>query len=240
MLIDIITLFPNMYSGVFSESLINKAIENKICEIKTHNLRDYSKSKHKNTDDTSYGGGPGMVFLPEPLLEAINKLKQKDSHVILTCPKGNNLSQSKVKKLKSYNHLIIIAAHYEGIDQRITDQIVDETISVGDYVLCGGEIPSMIICEAVIRLLPGVVGNNDSITQDSFENNLLDHPHYTKPAEFLGQKVPSVLLSGNHKNIDAWRLEQKLASTLTKRPDLLSMSELSKKEKSALEKFLKE
>lgn len=239
MKIDIITIFPELYSSVFSESLIQKAIKNQICQINIHNLRDYCEDKHKQVDDSPYGGGPGMVFKPEPLHKILTELKSENSHVILTCPKGDKLSQNRVSDLAKIEHLIIIAAHYEGIDQRIIDSLVDQSISVGDFVLCGGELPSMIMSEAIIRLLPGVVGNNDSIIEDSFQNSMLDHPHYTRPANFLGQNVPTVLLSGNHSDINLWRMQERVIKTFNQRSDVFSCSVLNENERNILENYLK-
>lgn len=239
MIIDIITIFPELYNSVFSESLIQKAINKQICQINIHNLREYCEDKHKQVDDSPYGGGPGMVFKPEPLHKILTKLKTDKSLVVLTCPKGDKLSQNKVEALANLEHLIIIAAHYEGIDQRIIDSLVDQSISIGDFVLCGGELPSMIISEAIIRLLPGVVGNNDSIIEDSFQNSMLDHPHYTRPANFLGQNVPPVLLSGNHSEINLWRTQERVIKTFNQRSDVFSCSCLDENERNILEHYLK-
>lgn len=239
MIIDIITIFPNLYTSVFSESLINKAIDRALCTINIHNLRDFCTDKHKQTDDSPFGGGPGMVFKPEPLHRAISGLTNDNTYTILTCPQGHRADQKKIKALSEKSHLIVIAGHYEGIDERISSTLVDEKISIGDFVLCGGELPSMILCEGIVRLLPGVVGNLDSIQQDSFQQSLLDHPHYTRPANYLGQNVPDVLLSGSHAHINEWRKQQSIIKTFNKRTDLFAGAVLSKEEQLLLVNYLK-
>jgi len=225
MRIDILTIFPKMFSGIVDESIIKRAQKKCLLKIFIHNLRDYSKDKHKKVDDRPFGGGPGMVFKPEPIFDAVKKIKSKtksrNSKVILLTPQGEALNQKYAKKLAKFKNLIIICGHYEGVDERIRKHLVDEEVSIGDYVLTGGELPAMILVDAVTRLIPGVLGDKDSAKMDSFSQNLLEHPHYTRPANYKGMKVPGVLLSGNHREISQWRLAQSKKITKKKRPDLI-------------------
>lgn len=219
MKIDILTIFPNMFDGFLSESIIKRAIDSGKVDIRVHDFRDYSTDPHKKVDDYSYGGGAGMVLMPQPIFDAVDDLKTDESYVILLTPQGNVYNQAKAMSFTSYKHLIIICGHYEGFDERIRS-LADEEISIGDYVLTGGELASMIIVDSVTRLLDGVI-NHESYENDSFSNDLLDYPVYTKPYDFRGMKVPDVLISGNHKKIDEWRLEQQILKTQAKRPDLI-------------------
>ena len=219
MKIDILTLFPNMFTGFLNESIIKRAIEFNKVEINVHNIRDYSKDPHKKVDDYGFGGGAGMVLMPQPIFDAVNDLKTSDSKVILMTPQGSVYNQKKAYELTNYKHLIIICGHYEGFDERIRT-IVDLELSLGDFILTGGEIPSMVLIDSITRLIPGVI-EEDSHLEDSFNNNLLDYPVYTKPVDFMGMKVPDVLLSGHHENIRKWRLEQSIKKTSERRPDLL-------------------
>ena len=219
MKIDILTLFPNMFDGFLSESIIKRAIENKKVEINVHNFRDYSTDPHNKVDDYGFGGGAGMVLMPQPIFDAVEALRNENSKVILMTPQGIPYKQENAYSLAHEEHLIIICGHYEGFDERIRS-IVDLELSIGDYVLTGGEIPSMVIMDSVIRLLSGVI-EEESHLNDSFSNNLLDYPVYTKPVDFRGMKVPEVLLSGHHANIAKWRLEQSIKKTQERRPDLL-------------------
>lgn len=219
MRIDILTLFPDMFTGFLNESIIKRAIENKKVEINIYNIRDYSKDPHKNVDDYSFGGGAGMVLMPQPIFDAVDDLKKKDSFILLMTPQGTTYKQSIAYSLTKKKHIIIICGHYEGFDERIRS-LADMEISIGDYVLTGGEIPSMAITDSVVRLIDGVI-NRESYVNDSFNDNLLDYPVYTKPQEYRGLKVPDVLLSGHHENIDKWRKNEQLKRTMEKRPDLL-------------------
>lgn len=219
MKIDVLTLFPEMYIGIINESIIKRAVENKIIEINIHNIRDFSKEPHRKVDDYSFGGGKGMVLMPQPIYDAINAYKKKETHVIMMTPQGTTYSQKKAYDLSKYKHLIILCGHYEGFDERIRS-FVDEEISIGDYVLTGGEIPSLVLIDSITRLVDGVI-EKDSHIYDSFNNNLLDYPVYTKPVDFNGMKVPEVLLSGHHENINKWRLEESIKKTKNRRPDLL-------------------
>jgi len=220
MRIDILTLFPNMFNGFLNESIIKRAQEKGLVEINIINFRDYSLDPHHKVDDTPYGGGAGMVLTPQPIMDAIDAIKTEKSKVILLTPDGVKYEQSCAYLLSNEEHLIIICGHYEGFDDRIRS-IVDLEVSIGDYVLTGGEIPSMVIVDSVTRLLDGVI-EKDSHINDSFNNNLLDYPTYTKPRVYRGMEVPSVLLSGNHKEIEAFRKEQALKRTQERRPDLLN------------------
>ena len=219
MKIDVITLFPSMFEGIINESIIKRAIEKKQVEINIHNLRDYTKDKNKKVDDYAFGGGKGMVLMPEPVYNALEALKTKDAKIIMLTPQGTKYNQKKAYELANEKHLILLCGHYEGFDERIRS-FVDEEISVGDYVLTGGEIPGMILLDSITRLVDGVI-DKESHEFDSFNNNLLDYPVYTKPVEFKGMKVPDVLLSGHHANINEWRLEEQLKKTKERRPDLL-------------------
>ena len=219
MKIDILTLFPKMFEGILEESIIKRAIEKGLVEINIIDFREFSKLSNHQVDDTPYGGGSGMVLRCEPLVEAIESVKTMDSKVLLMCPQGVPYKEQKAIELSKEKHLIFVCGHYEGYDERIR-AFVDEEISIGDYVLTGGEIPAMAIMDSVIRLLPGVI-KEDSYLEDSFMNNRLDYPTYTKPATFRGLTVPEVLLSGDHAKIKQWRKEQALENTKKRRKDLL-------------------
>ena len=219
MKIDILTLFPNMFDNFLTESIIKRAINDKKVIINIHNIRDYSKDPHKKVDDYPFGGGEGMVLMPQPIFDAVEHLKTPDSYIILMTPQGIKYNQKKAYELKDKKHLIIICGHYEGFDERIRT-LADTEISIGDYVLTGGELASMVVTDSVVRLIDGVIETNSHL-KDSFNNNLLDYPVYTRPADFNGLKVPEVLLSGHHENINMWRHEQQLKRTKERRPDLL-------------------
>lgn len=216
---DILTLFPEMFAPL-EQSIIGRAVENNRIEINLTNIRDFSKDKHKKVDDTPYGGGKGMVIRPDVVYDAYESVKDEDSKVIYMSPKGKVLNQEKVKALSKENHLIILCGHYEGIDQRVLDEIVDEEISIGDYVLTGGEIPAMVLVDSVSRYVEGVLSEG-STSEESFSDGLLEYPQYTRPEEFRGKKVPEVLISGHHENIKKWREEKSLEITKKNRPDLL-------------------
>ena len=216
---DVLTLFPDMFKSL-DESIIGKAKERELIEINLINIRDFSKDKHKKVDDTPYGGGAGMVIRPDVVYDAYSSVKDDNAKVIYLSPQGKILNQEKVKELSKEKHLILICGHYEGIDQRVLDEIVDEEISIGDYVLTGGELPAMVIIDSVSRYIAGVL-NEASTKEESFSSNLLEYPQYTRPEEFRGKKVPDVLISGHHENIKKWRDEKSLEVTKQKRPDLL-------------------
>ena len=219
MRIDILTLFPSMFDGFLNESIIKRAIDKKKVEINVINFRDYSLDPHHKVDDTPYGGGAGMVLTPQPIMDAVDDLKDDDTKVMLLTPDGKTYNQEMAYSLSCEKHLIIICGHYEGFDDRIRS-IVDIEVSIGDYVLTGGEIPSMVITDSITRLIDGVI-EEESHLNDSFNNNLLDYPTYTKPRVYRGLKVPEVLLNGNHKEIEEYRMREALKKTQERRPDLL-------------------
>lgn len=225
MKIDVLTLFPEMFSSI-KESIIGRAINNKLIDLNLINIRDFSKDKHKHVDDTPYGGGAGMIMKADVVYNAYNSIEDKEkAKVIYLTPKGKTLNQQIVKNLSKEKHLILLCGHYEGIDQRVLDKIVDEEISVGDYVLTGGELPAMILIDSVSRYVKGVLSEG-STDEESFSNNLLEYPQYTRPFEFEGKKVPEVLISGNHQEIEKWRQEQSLIETFKKRKDLLNEDQI--------------
>ncbi len=240
MRIDIITLFPSMFRGPFDESIIKRARKKGILEINLHNLRDFTGDRHRTVDDLPYGGGAGMVMKPEPLFRAVEKVKEEKRSswkVILLSPQGQPFAQEKAKELAQEEALIFICGHYEGVDERVREHLIDEELSLGDFVLTGGELAAMVIVDAIARMLPEVLGCKDSIREDSFYQTLLDYPHYTRPAEFRGWKVPGVLISGNHQKIREWRKKKKLENTFKKRPDLLKTAKLSREEEEMLEQI---
>ena len=216
---DVLTLFPEMFEPI-KQSILGKAIENEKIKLKLVNIRDFSKDKHKKVDDTPYGGGAGMVMKPDVVYDAYKSVYEENAKVIYLSPQGKTLNQKKVEELSKEKHLILLCGHYEGIDQRVIDKIVDEEISIGDYVLTGGELPAMVLIDTVSRYVNGVL-NQESIKEESFSQMLLEYPQYTRPEVFEGEKVPDVLLSGNHKEIEKWRKEKSLEITKKKRPDLL-------------------
>ena len=229
MRIDIITIFPAMFGPVLNESIVKRAQEKGKVRIFIHDLRDYTEDKHRKVDDRPFGGGSGMVMNPQPIFDAVESIKKASARkdkgkvrVVMLTPQGERLNQARLKKLALFKHLILVLGHYEGIDERVRQHIADEEISIGDYVLTGGELPAMVLVDGLVRLLPGVLGDKNSLNFESFEGNLLEHPHYTRPAEFRGMKVPAVLLSGDHKKIEVWRKKLALERTKQRRPDLLS------------------
>ena len=238
MKIDILTLFPEMYDGFLNTSIIKSALDRKLVNINTINIRDYSMDKHKKVDDTPYGGGNGMVLACQPVFDCIKALRTDDSLVIMMTPQGQVYNQQMANSLAKKSHLILLCGHYEGFDERIRS-IVDMEISIGDFVMTGGELASMVISDSIIRLLDGVIAN-DSHEFDSHQNWLLEHPHYTKPREYEGMTVPLVLLNGNHKEIENWRLKESLRRTLERRPDLLEKRELSANEIKILKEIKEE
>lgn len=220
--IDLLTLFPEMISGFLSESIIGRARENEILDISVHNLRDWATDKHHITDDRPFGGGAGMVLKPEPLYAAIEELRTEKSTVILMAPDGVTLTSSIGKKLAAAAHLIFISGHYEGVDERIREDLVDLELSIGDYILTNGTLPAAVIIDCICRFVPDVLGDEKSLAQDCFNKNLLSFPQYTRPADYRGKKVPDVLLTGNHAEIKQWREEQRIERTKKHRPDLIS------------------
>ena len=233
MKIDILTLFPNMFEGFLNESIIKRAIEKEIVSINVVNFRKYSKLNNSQVDDTPYGGGAGMVMQADVVYDAYKSIKGENAKVIYLSPQGKVLNQQKVEQLSKEEHLILLCGHYEGIDQRVIDKIVDEEISIGDYVLTGGEIPAMVLIDSVSRYVDGVL-SEDSISEESFSQGILEYPQYTRPETFENEKVPEILLSGHHQNINKWRRYQALKNTYLKRPELLENVELSKEDRESL------
>jgi tRNA (guanine37-N1)-methyltransferase len=244
MRIDILTLFPEMFSGVLGHSILQRAEEKKTVSYHVTNFREFADNKHKTVDDYPYGGGAGMVLTPQPIFDAVASLtgetNEANPRIILLCPQGERYTQKKAEELAEEKHLIFICGHYEGYDERIRTNLVTDEISIGDYVLTGGELGAMVVIDSVVRLLPEVLGKEESHQQDSFSTGLLEHPHYTRPADFRGMKVPDTLMSGNHKLIEEWRTKESLRRTLERRPDLLEKVELTKEQQKWLEEIKKE
>jgi len=237
---DILTLFPNMFSSPFKESILSKAIEKGLIQIRTVNIRDFAEDKHHIVDDAPYGGGQGMVMKVEPIARAIEWIKSEDptAWTVYLTPQGKRFDQERARGLSSRAHLILLCGRYEGIDERARDLFVDEEISIGDYVLTGGELAAMVLIDAVSRLLPGVLGSDRSAEEDSFVNSLLEYPQYTRPSDFRGKSVPQILLSGNHSAISLWRRREALKRTWSRRPDLLQKACLSEEDGRLLEEIL--
>ena len=232
---DVLTLFPEKFEPL-NQSIIGRAVKEKLIEINLINIRDFSKDKHKKVDDTPYGGGSGMVMKADVIYEAYKSIRNKKAKVIYMSPQGKVLNQNKVVELSKEKHLIILCGHYEGIDQRVIDKIVDEEISIGDYVLTGGELPAMVLIDSVSRYIEGVLSEN-STTEESFSQGILEYPQYTRPEIFEGEKIPEILQSGHHENINKWRREEALKNTYYKRPELLKNVNLSEEDKKYLEKI---
>ncbi len=230
---DVLTLFPEMFESL-NQSILGRAVEKDLININLINIRDFSKDKHKKVDDTPYGGGAGMVIRPDVVYDAYKSVMKDDAKVIYMSPQGSVLNQKKVESLSKEQHLIILCGHYEGIDQRVIDEINPEEISIGDYVLTGGEIPAMVLIDSVSRYVEGVI-NSESTNEESFSNNLLEYPQYTRPEVFNGREVPDILKSGHHENINKWRRAESIRNTYKKRPELLKNIKLSEQDKIALE-----
>lgn len=243
---DILTLFPGLFCGVFGESIVKRAVEAGLVTIAVHNIRDYATDKHHITDDEPYGGGGGMVMKPEPIFRAVEAVlrdeplpmsQQDATQVVLLSPAGRLFNQRIAAELATHERLLLICGRYEGVDERVREHLVSDEISIGDYVLSGGEIPAMVVVEAVTRLLPGALGDPLAAREDSFAEGLIEHPHYTRPAEFRGWGVPEVLLSGNHAEVARWRREQSLLRTHFRRPDLLAKADLSPQDRAFLKRL---
>ena len=235
---DVLTLFPAMFEAVLGDSIIARAEKNGIIETRFLNIRDFSTNKHKKTDEYPYSGGGGMLMTPQPIYDAYKSIAEGLSykpHTIYMSPQGKTFTQEKAKELAELEHIVILCGHYEGVDQRILDMIVDEEISIGDFVLTGGEIPAMAVIDSVSRMLPGVLSDSSSYTNESHFDGLLEHPQYTRPEEFMGVGIPEVLLSGHHKNIEKWKREKSLENTLKKRPDMLKTAPLTESDLKYLE-----
>ena len=238
---DIITLLPQIFESVFNAGVLKKGIEKGLIEIRIHNLRDYATDKHRQVDDRPFGGGEGMVLKPEPLFRAVEEIrKDASTQVILLSPQGRRFDHKLAEVLSGFSQIILICGRYEGVDERVREYLITDEISIGDYVLSGGEYAALVIIDAISRFIPGVVGKQESVKKDSFSIGLLDYPQYTRPREFRGLKVPDVLLSGNHKKIALWRKKKSLEITLRKRPDLLKQKKLDEEEKRLLNDIKKE
>ena len=237
MRIDILTLFPEMCETVMNESIIGRAQKSGAVEIKCTNIRDFAQNKHNTVDDAPYGGGMGMIMQAGPIYDAFKSLYSDESerpHLIYLTPKGKTFNQKKAIELSKYNRIVLLCGHYEGVDERVIEEIVDEEISVGDFVLTGGELPAMCVADAVCRMLPGVLSDEVCFTEESHYSGLLEYPQYTRPVEWMGKKVPDILLSGHHANIIKWRREEALRETLKKRPEMLKDAELTDSDKKFL------
>ncbi|MCL6558469.1 MAG: tRNA (guanosine(37)-N1)-methyltransferase TrmD [Firmicutes bacterium] len=237
---DVLTLFPEMFSGPLSASILKRAIDRRIVSVDLINIRDYSTNKHRTVDDTPFGGGAGMVLGPEPLILALEAVQQKHGGktgaVVLFCPQGERFTQRIAWEMAREEHIVLICGHYEGVDERVSEHTSAREISIGDYVLTGGELAAMVVIDAVSRLIPGVLGEETSPVTDSFSTGLLEHPHYTRPREFRGMTVPEILLSGHHARISRWRHEESLIRTLVRRPDLIEPEQISAEDR----RFLRE
>jgi tRNA (guanine37-N1)-methyltransferase len=240
---DIVTIFPRMIEAGLAEGVVSRGIANGLLDIVVHDLRDHTADRHRSVDDMPYGGGPGMVMKPEPLVRAVEHIRatrgQPEAVVLLT-PQGRPFQQAEAVRLSAFAHVALLCGRYEGIDERVRELVATEELSIGDYVLSGGELPALVIVDAVSRLVPGVVGDGQSVEEDSFARGLLDHPHYTRPAEFAGERVPDVLLSGHHADVRRWRRKAALRRTLERRPDLLAAATLDDDDRALLEEIRKE
>lgn len=237
MIFDVLTIFPGIFTSPLQESLLKKALDKNLIQVRVINLRDFTLDKHHTTDDYPYGGGAGMVMKPEPIILAVEKIKSEDSaaQTILLTPQGDLLHHNLARELSKHHHWILICGRYEGLDERVRLSVVDREISIGDYVLNGGEIPALVVIEAVSRFIPGFLGSNQSVEEESFAQGLLEYPQYTRPPVFRGMAVPEILLSGNHAQIQAWRRRESLRRTFLRRPDLLERAHLSEEDKKFLE-----
>lgn len=241
MKISILTLFPEMCEAFVNESIIGRAVKGGKVDIECINIRDYANNKHNKVDDTPYGGGMGMIMAAEPIYNAYKAISEdKKSHLVYLSPKGSTFTQKKALELSKEEHLVLLCGHYEGIDERVIEEIVDEEISIGDYVLTGGELPALVVADAVCRMLPGVLSDDVCFTEESHFAGLLEYPQYTKPAVWMGREVPEVLLSGHHANINKWRREKSIEVTLNRRPDILEAADLDKKDIKYLESLQKD
>jgi tRNA (guanine37-N1)-methyltransferase len=240
---DIVTIFPRMIEAALAEGVVSRGIASGVLDVKVHDLRDHTMDRHRSVDDVPYGGGPGMVMKPEPLVRAVEEIGNRrgtPDAVILLSPQGERFTQGAAARLSKLSHIVLLCGRYEGMDERVPELVGAREISLGDFVVSGGELPAMIIVDAVSRLIPGVVGDEQSVAEDSFARGLLDYPHYTRPAEFAGLKVPDVLLSGHHADVRRWRKKTALARTLDRRPDLIESASLDDEDRALLAEILKE
>jgi tRNA (guanine37-N1)-methyltransferase len=240
---DVVTIFPRMVEAVLAEGVVSRGIASGVLDVAVHDLRDYTADRHRSVDDVPYGGGPGMVMKPEPLVKAVDEIRTRRGRpdaVVLLSPQGRRFTQTEAERLSSLAHLVLLCGRYEGMDERVAALVGAEELSLGDFVVSGGELPALIVMDAVARLVPGVVGDEQSVAEDSFSRGLLDYPHYTRPAEFAGLKVPDVLLSGHHAVVRRWRRKEALARTLDRRPDLIEHAALDDEDRALLEEIRKE
>jgi tRNA (guanine37-N1)-methyltransferase len=236
--IDVLTLFPEMFEGIFDLGIMKRAIDQKLVSIGLHNIRDYTHDKHHTADDSPYGGGAGMVLKPEPIFEAVEAIDKKEgTPIILLSPQGRLFTQDVAQELAGHSQLVLICGHYEGVDERVREHLASDEISIGDYVLSGGELAAMVVIDSVFRLVPGVLGSEASPLDDSHVGGLLEYPQYTRPPQYRGWPVPEVLLSGNHAQIKSWRREQSIRRTLEQRPELITRAELSSEEEHLVERL---
>jgi tRNA (guanine37-N1)-methyltransferase len=240
---DIVTIFPRMVEAGLAEGVISRGVERGLLDIKVHDLRDYTSDRHRSVDDVPYGGGPGMVMKPEPLARAVEDIRARrgaPDTVVLLSPQGRRFTQAEAVRMGALRHVILLCGRYEGMDERVRSLIATEELSIGDYVLSGGELPALVVVDAISRLVPGVVGDSRSVEEDSFSRGLLDHPHYTRPSEFSGEKVPDVLMSGHHEQVRRWRKKAAIQRTLERRPELLDVAALDDEERALLDEIRKE
>ena len=241
MKIDIVTIFPKMMEGPLREGIVGRAVDRGLIDIRVHDLREHTTDRHRLVDDVPFGGGPGMVLKPEPLFRAVDAIRERSGEpaaIVLTSPDGRRFTHADAVRLSALGHIAVLCGRYEGVDERVRENLSTEAISIGDYVLSGGELPALVIADAVARLVPGVVGDEESVARDSFARGLLDYPQYTRPAEYRGMGVPPVLLSGHHRDIERWRRREALARTLERRPDLLADATLDPEDRALLLELL--
>jgi tRNA (guanine37-N1)-methyltransferase len=240
---DIVTIFPRMVEAGLAEGVVSRGVERGLLDIKVHDLREYTSDRHRSVDDVPYGGGPGMVMKPEPLARAVEDIRSRrgaPDAVVLLSPQGRRFTQAEATKMSGLRHVALLCGRYEGMDERVRTLVATEELSIGDYVLSGGELPALVIVDAISRLVPGVVGDTRSVEEDSFSRGLLDYPHYTRPSEFAGEKVPDVLLSGHHEQVRRWRRKTAIRRTLERRPELLDMAALDDEERALLDEIRRE
>jgi tRNA (guanine37-N1)-methyltransferase len=240
---DIVTIFPRMVEAGLAEGVISRGVERGLLDIKVHDLREYTIDRHRSVDDVPYGGGPGMVMKPEPLARAVEDIRARRGNpdtVVLLSPQGRRFTQAEAARMSGLRHVALLCGRYEGIDERVRTLVATEELSIGDYVLSGGELPALVIVDVISRLVPGVVGDARSVEEDSFSRGLLDYPHYTRPSEFSGKKVPDVLMSGHHEQVRRWRKRTAIQRTLERRPELLDMAALDDEERALLDEIRKE
>ena len=239
---DIVTIFPRMVAAGLAEGVVSRGIERGLIDVQVHDLRDYTTDRHRSVDDVPYGGGPGMVMKPEPLARAVEDIRTRRGDaeaVILLSPQGRKFAQAEAVRMSRLGHVVLLCGRYEGMDERVRGLVATEELSIGDFVVSGGELPALVVVDAVSRLIPGVVGDGQSVDEDSFSRGLLDYPHYTRPAEYAGQRVPDVLLSGHHADVRRWRKKAALARTLERRPDLIDIAALDDEERALLDEIRK-